>query len=200
MQWILLLVTFLFIGFGLDVRKKVGMTPFVSQIYITIMKLSSAVLLILYIRSVFAIEQSGWVEYLALCSTTLGAVLVMTAKLGLRESFTWTGHFLQDARLVTDGIYRYLRNPLYTGVFIFEVGAVLNYIFNSVLKSDAPWLFATVGGIPLLYAISFNLIMAFKESQNLERQFGEEYRQYKRQSGNFLPRLSLNKGVLKNAS
>lgn len=200
MQLILLAIIFLFIVFGLDVRNKGGMTAFVRPAYIRLMKLSALTLLLLYIHSILGIDESGWIEYLVVLFTILGAVVVMTAKIGLGESFTWTGHYLAGARLVTDGIYRYLRNPLYTGVFIFETGATLNFAFNSVLKSESPWLLATVGSVCLVYAVCFNLVMALRESQNLERQFGEDYLQYKRRTGNFLPKISLHRGVVKNAS
>lgn len=190
----------MFLIFGMDIRKKRGMTPFVDGFYVGLMKLSCAALLLLYAYSILQIEDNGMVEWTSLLLTTIGAVLVAIAKLNLRDSFSWTGHFLKETKLITDGIYRAIRNPLYTGVFIFEAGAVLNYTFNGVLNSAFPVTLALAGTVPLIYAVSFNMTMAIKESRQLELQFGDEYRKYKARTGMFFPKVFSSAGRESNAS
>jgi protein-S-isoprenylcysteine O-methyltransferase Ste14 len=81
------------------------------------------------------------------------------------------------SRLVIDGPYRYVRNPMIAGVIFIIVAESL--IFRSL--SLAEWAAAFL----LLNAIHFPLI----EEPGLERRFGEEYRQYKRHVGRFIPRF-----------
>ncbi len=181
-------ILIVFILYGFDIRKKDGMTPFVNKNLINLMKFSCAILVSLYIWSLFGIAQVGKFEWASFALTGSGALLVMNAKIQLRDSFSWTGHFLKDTKLITDGIYQYIRNPLYTGVFLFEAGAVLNFLINGVLKSSAAIPLLILGTITLLYAVFFNITMALQESSKLEEQFGEEYRYYKSYTGMFFPK------------
>lgn len=79
-------------------------------------------------------------------------------------------------RLVVEGPYRHVRNPMIAGVL-------------AVLAGEA----ALFGSLPLL--IWFGLFFAanvvgfqFYEEPRLERKFGEEYRTYKRNVPRWLPR------------
>ncbi len=200
MTWVLLGILVLFIVFGMDIRKKKGMTSIVGKPFVILMKLSCVVLLGLYLHSLFQIREAGIVEWTSLILTAMGTLIVAIAKLGLRDSFSWTGHYLKDTQLITDGIYKSVRNPLYTGVFLFEAGAVTNFLFNSVLPSSQPGLLLLAGGCALAYAVGFNLLMAQKEASKLEEQFGQVYRDYRARTGAFFPRLLANKGVQKNVT
>lgn len=200
MFWLLLGVLTVFAAFGFDIRRKKGMTPFVSRTYIALMKLSCTVLVALYVWSLFGIQEVGLVEWLVLLLTTSGAVLVMVAKLQLRESFSWTGHFLKDTQLITNGLYGYIRNPLYTGVFVFEIGAFVNFAVNGVMKSTHPAAYMAVGAVALIYAVGFNVAMAARERKKLHEQFGDAYVEYTRRTGAFLPKPSRLIGALGNAA
>lgn len=202
-MFLLILLSFVliaFVIFGFDIRKKQGMTPFVKTPMILLMKLSCTVLVSLYIWSLFGIDHVGAFEWLSLVLTGAGALLVANAKLRLRDSFSWTGHFLKNTSLITDGIYQYIRNPLYTGVFLFEAGAVLNFLVNGVMKSNAAIPLLLAGTAALTYAVGFNIRMARQESVKLEEQFGAEYRRYKTHTGMFFPKPSSLLGGSENAS
>ncbi len=200
MFWLLLCVLILFVVFGMDIRKKKGMTPITNKQYVIGMKVSCLILLLLYLNSLFNINETGLVEWAAFFLTATGTLFVAVAKLRLSDSFSWTGHFLKDTKLITGGIYQYVRNPLYTGVFLFEAGAVTNFIFNSVVVSEYPLPLLIAGGITLSYAVAFNVIMARKEADKLEQQFGDEYRRYKQNTGAFFPKLSVITGGHKNVT
>lgn len=86
-------------------------------------------------------------------------------------SATRTNH-----KLVTHGIYRWVRHPLYT------VGSSLYISFG--LISDN-WFVIFMG------ALAF-IVMAIrtpKEEANLIEKFGDEYREYMKRTGRFLPKL-----------
>jgi protein-S-isoprenylcysteine O-methyltransferase Ste14 len=78
--------------------------------------------------------------------------------------------------LVTVGLYRFVRHPQYTGFFLFLLGSVLNW----------PTL-PTLLMLPVLLGVYYRL--ALTEEAEAEAAFGEAYREYRRRSGMFVPRL-----------
>lgn len=80
------------------------------------------------------------------------------------------------SRLVVDGPYRYVRNPMIAGVILILIAESL--IFRSLALAE--WAAAFL----ILNAIHFPLI----EEPQLERRFGEQYREYKRHVRRFIPR------------
>jgi methanethiol S-methyltransferase len=82
----------------------------------------------------------------------------------------------QQNRLVTDGLYRFVRNPQYTGLFIALFGeGVVHW----------PTLFS-VGLFPIIVFAYVRL--AKKEEQRVLKEFGEEYRAYQERVPMFIPR------------
>lgn len=69
--------------------------------------------------------------------------------------------------LVTDGPFRYTRNPLYIGLTTIYLGIVFS---TGVL-----WLFVTL--IPVLAVTHWKIVR--REEQFLEAKFGDDYRTYK---------------------
>lgn len=88
-------------------------------------------------------------------------------------SFEWE----KTGDLVTTGIYRYIRHPMYSSLLFLTWGAVLKSV--------------TIGSLVLGVGASVALVMTAKaeESENLTR-FGEEYRDYMRRTRRFVPYLS----------
>lgn len=80
-------------------------------------------------------------------------------------------------KLVVRGLYRYLRNPMISGVFLVLVG-------ESMLAGSRPL---------LAWAVVFLLInlvyIPSVEEPGLERRFGEAYREYRRNVPPWIPRL-----------
>lgn len=82
----------------------------------------------------------------------------------------------REHKLVTNGIYRYVRHPLYT------IGSSLFISFGMMADN---WF------IILLGTLAF-IVMAIrtpKEEANLIEKFGDEYSEYMKQTGRFLPKL-----------
>lgn len=71
--------------------------------------------------------------------------------------------------LVTDGPFRYTRNPLYTAMTTIYVGIALS---TGVL-----WLLVTLA--PALFVVHWKIVR--REEQFLEWKFGDRYRSYKSQ-------------------
>jgi protein-S-isoprenylcysteine O-methyltransferase Ste14 len=83
----------------------------------------------------------------------------------------------KEHKLVTHGIYRWIRHPLYT------VGSSLFISFGMMADS---WFVAALGILTFILMA----IRTPKEEANLIEKFGDEYREYMKQTGRFLPRLS----------
>jgi protein-S-isoprenylcysteine O-methyltransferase Ste14 len=72
-----------------------------------------------------------------------------------------------SSQLITDGPYRFTRNPMYLGMTLLLAGTAV------LLGSLGPWLI-----VPLfVYVINHNIIPI--EEAMLVEAFGEEYRQYR---------------------
>jgi len=102
-------------------------------------------------------------------------VVASQRALGRNVSPTVITH--DDHELVTSGPYRWLRNPLYTA------GGL---IFTGLGLVAASWFL--MGGAVL--AVVLVRLRLPKEEAQLEDRFGEEYRDYVRRTGRFLPRWS----------
>ena len=91
--------------------------------------------------------------------------------LGIRRFLHHGTNFRTDkpsTAVISDGVYRYTRNPLYIGLSLIYAGIAL--ALNSV------WVLALL--VPILAVIRYGVIA--REEHYLERKFGEEYLRYKR--------------------
>lgn len=79
--------------------------------------------------------------------------------------------------VATQGIYRYIRHPQYSGFIIFIFGSMLNW----------PTIITFLSA-PLLIIVYYRLALQ-EEKENLEK-FGNNYATYMKQSGRFFPKFS----------
>jgi protein-S-isoprenylcysteine O-methyltransferase Ste14 len=93
----------------------------------------------------------------------IGMSLVFTARLQLGRSFSLTP---QARKLVTNGLYSRIRNPIYMFGTLAIVGLCL------ILQRPYLWL------LPL-FVIVMQTARARKEAQVLEAKFGDDYRAYR---------------------
>ncbi len=89
--------------------------------------------------------------------------LLTLARIQLGNSFSISA---QASKLVTHGIYSWIRNPVYVFSAIALAGLVL-YL-------GLPYLF-----LPFLILIPLQIVRARAERRVLEQHFGERYRQYR---------------------
>ncbi|HEX4633202.1 MAG TPA: isoprenylcysteine carboxylmethyltransferase family protein [Gemmatimonadales bacterium] len=78
--------------------------------------------------------------------------------------------------LVVEGLYRYVRNPMYVGVFWILFGELL-----------LVWTTAFLGYL-ILFAVAVNVFVMGYEEPTLRRLFGPEYDEYCRRVGRWIPR------------
>jgi len=90
--------------------------------------------------------------------------------------FGWKQIYSAKGKLVTTGIYRYVRHPQYLGFLLITLGMNVQWL---TILTLALW--------PVLAVIYYRL--AKKEEKDAEEKFGEEYLRYKRTVPAFIPRL-----------
>jgi protein-S-isoprenylcysteine O-methyltransferase Ste14 len=83
----------------------------------------------------------------------------------------------EPQRLVVSGLYRFVRNPMYVAVLAMVVGQALLLGSGELL------------GYAALVWLAFHLFVVLYEEPHLARRFGPAYREYRRSSGRWLPRL-----------
>ncbi len=113
----------------------------------------------------------------------MGALL--TAWCVLAFVFTGKGTpapFDPPGRLVVSGPYRYMRNPMYFGAALAIGGAALFYQSIQLLAYASAFL------------LFFHFFVVLYEEPGLQRTFGEDYDNYRRQVGRWGPSSSLRPG------
>ncbi len=89
----------------------------------------------------------------------------------------WEQVYRAQGRLVTDGLYAYMRHPQYTGIYVITLGFMIQW---PTLTTLLLW--------PFVIGMYYRL--ARREEQDALQQFGEKYRQYLEKTPMFFPRLS----------
>ena len=95
-----------------------------------------------------------------------GVVMILCAGWLFKRHNTTVKPFAHSTALVTDGVYRLTRNPMYLGMVTILSGVVL------LLGSATPLVVA--GALPVL----LDRIHIAAEEQKLEHTFGEPFREY----------------------
>jgi len=96
-----------------------------------------------------------------------GAALAVPAMRGFRAAGTHVEPWKPATALVTDGIFRRVRNPMYAGLTLLLTG------LSILLMSD--WMLVmTILFVPVIH---FGVVK--REERYLEAKFGDAYRQYK---------------------
>jgi protein-S-isoprenylcysteine O-methyltransferase Ste14 len=81
-----------------------------------------------------------------------------------------------QGQLVTEGIYRFIRHPQYTGFLMITLGMLFDW---ATLPMLIMW--------PIMAVLYYRL--AKREEAEMVSQFGRAYVEYRRRTGMFLPRL-----------
>ena len=107
---------------------------------------------------------------LGLAPLVIGLVLNLLADQAFKKHDTTVKPFEESSTLVTDGVFKITRNPMYLGMTLILFGVAM------LLGSAAP--FAVV----LLLAALLDRVFIAPEEQKLEDTFGEQFRQYRRRA------------------
>jgi protein-S-isoprenylcysteine O-methyltransferase Ste14 len=112
------------------------------------------------------IIRGSW-RFLGLLPFILGNILNALADQAFKQHETTVKPFEESTYLVTDGVFRLSRNPMYLGFVLILVG------FAVLLGSLTPW----IGMIIFPFLMHYRFIRI--EETMLEAQFGDNWLEYK---------------------
>jgi protein-S-isoprenylcysteine O-methyltransferase Ste14 len=117
-----------------------------------------------------------WVRWLGVGIGVMCVLLIYWLFSSIGSGITPTSATRKEHILVTSGPYRWVRHPLYTA------GALLFVAFGMMADN---WFIALLG----ILAFIAMAVRAPKEEANLIEKFGDEYREYMKTTGRFLPKI-----------
>ncbi len=121
----------------------------------------------------------GWLGIVCLIASLW---MLHRAHVDLGRNWSPTLQVTQNHKLVTGGVYRYLRHPIYASVWLGAIAQCL------MLPN---WI---AGWSGIVAALLVQFIRVPREEQMMVEHFGEAYREYARQTGGVVPRTIL--GIL----
>ncbi len=120
----------------------------------------------------------AWLRWLNLCSAAACLPFLVWVQHSLGHHWSTQLRLRENHTLVTTGLYRWIRHPMYTVLFVLRLAIALATANMLILLVES-------AQFALYYA------RIDKEEQMLLREFGEKYRAYMMRTGRFLPRLTL---------
>jgi protein-S-isoprenylcysteine O-methyltransferase Ste14 len=115
-------------------------------------------------------------NYFAVLPVAIGRAITLAAGRRFRQAQT-TFDPLKPSKassLVTDGVFRVSRNPMYLGMVLLLIGWAM------WLGTVSPWL------VPPLFVIVISVAQIIPEEQALEELFGEAYLAYRHSVGRWI--------------
>jgi protein-S-isoprenylcysteine O-methyltransferase Ste14 len=140
---------------------------------------SNTILIPYYILSARGIAVPHWgaLQIVGLAAIAAGGTVLIRCIVEFARSGRGTLAPVDPPKtLVVQGLYRYVRNPMYVGVTGVLLGETALFQSTGLLYYTAVW-FAIV-----------NLFVIFYEERTLRARFGESYEQYRRAVGRWIPR------------
>jgi len=140
---------------------------------------SVTVLIPYYILSARNIRVAQWglLQILGLAAIALGGPILIRSIVEFARSGRGTLAPVDPPKtLVIQGLYRYVRNPMYVGVTSVLLGETALFQSAALLYYTAVWF------------VIVNLFVIFYEEPTLRAKFGEPYEQYRRSVRRWIPR------------
>jgi len=104
----------------------------------------------------------------------VGLIITVIAQITLKKNYSGMLRIREDHQLITHGIYRYVRHPVYTG---------------TLLRAFAIPIFTT-SLLGLLFALTGIPLFIFRigvEEKMLIKEFGDEYLEYRKATWKLVP-------------
>ncbi|MEM9133901.1 MAG: protein-S-isoprenylcysteine O-methyltransferase [Actinomycetota bacterium] len=117
----------------------------------------------------------GWATALGAVGLLPGLWLFWRSHRDLGRNWSATTELRQDQELVTNGVYRRMRHPMYTSLFI--VFALVPLLLHNVIAG-----FGGLVAFTILY-----LVRAPREEEMMIDEFGDDYRRYRGSTRRLLP-------------
>ncbi len=126
----------------------------------------------------FHFESYWWTLGLSIIILILGWLICTWSALAFLQNRGTPVPFNPPSKLITTGLYRYIRNPMLLGLFLFLLG--LGFLLGSL---SLIFVFT-----PLFVVINVLYLKAIEEKE-MEKKFGKQYLEYKKRVPMFFPKL-----------
>lgn len=115
-----------------------------------------------------------WGMYINILLTVIGFLIIGYGWYHIYHRY-WSRP-TRDRRLVTDGLYAYIRHPQYLGLFLISMGMLIEWMTLPLL---------------ILYPVMILLYyrLAKREEKDMINEFGEDYILYMKQTKMFIPKI-----------
>ena len=165
-------------GDSFDVIKKEGVSVAIPLRVIGLSLTVSCLLFIFYPAAIAfaALHQYDWFFTTGIILCVISFPFIIWTFQSLGKNITETVQARKTSELVTTGIYKFLRHPIYTTTFFYNCGLAL---------IAANWL---IGIITVLLFV-FLIIRTSSEEKILIEKYGDNYRDYMKRTGGHFPKL-----------
>ncbi|MFX1549695.1 MAG: methyltransferase family protein [Promethearchaeota archaeon] len=131
----------------------------------------------LFISQIIPFWDNIFISYLGFILYLTGALVVLIARVQLGRFGTAELSTEEDHQLFTQGVYKYIRNPMYSGGLIATIGFCL--VFRCIITLIIMFTYTF-----LIYKMRIN-----EEEKILQNKFGKEYEDYKQKTKKLIPFL-----------
>lgn len=119
----------------------------------------------------------SWLGWLGVVLLVAALFLFARAHTDLKSNWSPSLEIYAGHTLITDGIYRYIRHPMYASQWLWVIAQIF------LLQN---WL---AGPLGLIIFIPFYLLRVRAEEQMMLATFGEQYRVYRARTGGVMPKV-----------
>jgi len=118
----------------------------------------------------------SWVGWTGVVVFTIGLWLFWRSHADLGRNWSYTLELRKGHQLITSGVYKYVRHPMYAAALMLGVAQVL------ILHN---WI---AGWSSLVSFVALYFLRVPHEEQMMLNHFGEEYQSYMNRTGRIIPR------------
>ncbi len=153
------------------------MKNLLKQLFSFILPVTVLVIVPLYIENEFSVRFTFF-TVVGMLLISLGLfVMILTISSFIRIGEGTLAPWSPTKKLVAGGMYGYIRNPMISGVLTVLLGESIIFLSINIL----------IWSIIFFFINNFYFILY--EEPNLEKRFGDEYKEYKRNVPRWIPRF-----------
>jgi protein-S-isoprenylcysteine O-methyltransferase Ste14 len=119
----------------------------------------------------------AWMGWMGIFIMACSLLIFWRAHYDLKANWSPSLELYEGHTLITNGIYRYIRHPMYASLLLANIAQIL-LIQN--------WI---AGPISIIVFILFYTFRSRAEEKMMIESFGDQYREYKKATGAILPKL-----------
>ena len=118
-----------------------------------------------------------WMGWLGVVLMACALFVFTRAHMDLKSNWSPSLEIFESHTLVTSGIYKYIRHPMYASQWIWVIAQIL-LLWNWV-----------AGPLDLLFFIPFYILRVRAEEKMMLDTFGDPYREYMKKTGGVIPKF-----------